>query len=405
MRIPKKSPLSSVFTTLIVSAAIGCGVLATIPVIAYDGKKEVSHAEAMPGRQYTFSWKFSDGDAMAPRGGTSKGAPVTLATGPSTAWLRLQEPGLSEFERDRRAILAMAGEYRVSFDFIEVAGFESDYEPKQPYQSWGTEKIYVIEDRGDFISMQHLLVTRMIGDDGKATDPVVTKHWRQDWQFKPGNLFAYRGDNTWQNMPVAAKDGEGAWRQSVFQVDDSPRYSGVGRWQHFGNYSTWIGGEVWRPLPRREYSVRDDYQVLVGTNRHTITPTGWVHEQQNNKVALDAAGSPRSDRPVVGREFGFNRYEHIQDFDFAAGDHYLTATEALWRAVRDEWNVMLARAEPVRLKGAPDRDRMFIPLFEMAEQLNATQSPAAFAAKQLQNEARAKVRAYLAPVDAAIASR
>jgi hypothetical protein len=108
---------------------------------------------------------------------------------------------------------------------------------------------------------------------------------------------------------------------------------------------------------------------------------------------------------VVGREFGFNRYEHIQDFDFAAGDHYLTATEALWRAVRDEWNVMLARAEPVRLKGAPDRDRMFIPLFEMAEQLNATQSPAAFATKRLQNEARAKVRAYLAPVDAAIASR
>ena len=26
------------------------------------------------------------------------------------------------------------------------------------------------------------------------------------------------------------------------------------------------------PLPRREFSVRDDYDLLVGVNRHTITP-------------------------------------------------------------------------------------------------------------------------------------
>jgi hypothetical protein len=191
----------------------------------------------------------------------------------------------------------------------------------------------------------------------------------------------------------------------VFQVDDSPRYSGVGHWEHFGNYSTWVGGEGWRPLPRREYSVRDDYQVLAGTNRHTITPTGWVHEQQNNKVVLDASGAPVADKPVVGREFGFNRYELMRDFDFSAGDRYQAATEPMWHAVRDEWTALLAGPNPMHLKGAPDRDKMFMPLFEMAESLEKTPPADAAATDKIQAAARARVREYLAPVEAAVASR
>lgn len=405
MTTQRTSAMSTIVWTLVVTAAFCIGVLATIPAFAYEAKKPEVSADGPPGRQYTFSWKFTDGDAMAPRGGTTKGTEVTLADAPSAVWQRLHESGLSTFERDRRAILAMAGEYRVSFDFIEVAGFDGGYVPKQPYQSWGTEKIYVIEDRGNFISLQHLLVSRFIGDDGKVNGPIVTKHWRQDWQFEPDSQFVYRGKNTWQNVPVVAAARAGAWRQSVFQVDDSPRYSGVGHWEHLGNYSTWVGGEGWRPLPRREYSVRDDYQVLVGTNRHTITPTGWVHEQQNNKVALDATGAPVADRPVVGREFGFNRYELIRDFDFSAGDKYQAATEPMWRAVREEWSTLLSATEPVHLSGAPDRDKMFLPLFEMADTLANSPPATAAAIEKLQADARARVREYLAPSQAAVASR
>ena len=405
MRTQRPSALSTIVWTLLVTVAFCAGVLATIPAFAYEAKKSDATAEVVPSRQYTFSWKFVDGDAMSPRGGTTKGPEVTLAGAPSTAWQRLHEPGLGAFEQDRRAILAMAGEYRVSFDFIEVAGFDGGYAPRQPYQSWGTEKIYVIEDRGNFISLQHLLVSRFIGEDGKLSEPMVTKHWRQDWQFEPDGQFVYRGNNTWQTIPVAAGERAGAWSQSVFQVDDSPRYSGVGQWEHFGNYSTWVGGEGWRPLPRREYSVRDDYHVLAGTNRHTITPTGWVHEQQNNKVALDSAGEPVAERPVVGREFGFNRYELIRDYDFSAGDRYQAATEPMWRAVRDEWTALLAGPKPMHLKGAPDRDKMFMPLFEMAETLEKTPPADAAAADRIQAAARARVREYVAPVEAAVASR
>jgi hypothetical protein len=348
---------------------------------------------AATNRQFTFAWPFAEGDELAPRGGITRGAPVTLQTEPGEAWRRLQEPGLTAFERDRRAILAMAGEYRASFDFLEVAGFTAGHRPTAPYQSWATEKVYVLADEGRFISLQHVLVMRMADEDGKAGEAFVTKHWRQDWQYEPETQFAYRGANTWARVDVPEAERAGSWRQSVYQVDDSPRYAGIGRWQHFGNYSTWVSGETWRPLPRREFSVRDDYQVLLGTNRHTITPTGWIHEEMNNKVRLDGNGRPSADVPVVAREFGFNRYERITGYDFTPGDRYVESTDALWKIVREEWDTMLYGEQPVRLRGAPDRDQMFGPLFEMAAALEGGERPGDQAKWQV--EVRSAVREYL----------
>jgi hypothetical protein len=320
-------------------------------------------------RQYTFSWNFIDGSQLAPRGGTTKGPAVSLVKEPTAEFKRLQEPGLSSFERDRRAILAMAGGYRTSFDFLEVAGFTKDFKPDRPYQSWATEKVYVIEDQGKFISLQHLLVMSILDKDGKVQGPFVTKHWRQDWQYEPTEQFLYRGHNTWMREPVHPEMRHAAWRQSVYQVDDSPRYAGVGRWHHFGNYSSWESEEGWRPLPRREFSVRSDYHVLAGTNRHIILPTGWVHEQQNLKVVLDAEGRPRASEPVLAREFGYNRYDRIEGIDWSAGDRYIERTEPLWKAVRARWAALIERDEPLRLRGAPDKDQLFGPLFNQAEKL------------------------------------
>ena len=117
-------------------------------------------------RQFTFAWPFRDGATVAPRGGTTPGAPVTLARGSGAAWQALQEPGLSALERDRRAIRAMAGTFRASFDFLEVVGFRPDFAPDRPYQSWGTEWVTIVRDEPRFISLQHLLVMFMRTKDG-----------------------------------------------------------------------------------------------------------------------------------------------------------------------------------------------------------------------------------------------
>jgi hypothetical protein len=329
---------------------------------------ESESPEAAAISRYTFAWPNGEG-MPKPRGSSTKGAAVTLDTEPAETWKRLRAPGLSGFERDRRAILSMAGPYRVSFDFLEVVRFDPALKPDAPYQSWGTEYVFVSEDRGDFIALQHVLVMRMLQKDGSESEPFVIRHWRQEWQYEAQAALAYQGSNAWKLAPIPVERRRGTWVQSVYQVDDSPRYAAPGRWQHTDSFSSWISEETWRPLPRREWSVRDDYQVLVGTNRHTITPAGWLQEESNLKLALDEAGKPRQTMPYLAREYGVARYERIKDYDFSQGKDYFDKTEPFWAEVRAAWKEIIGRGG-FRLVKPVDQGQLFVPFFEYAERLS-----------------------------------
>jgi len=322
-------------------------------------------------KQFTYAWPFSDDDAMRPRGGTTEGPGVELDTSTSDAWLALREPGLSKKERDRRAILAMAGGYRTSFDFIETIGFVEGYSPDRPYQSWGTEYVYVVADEPDFISLQHIIVMFFETPDGQVEGPAVVKHWRQDWDYEDTEFNVYVGHNTWEQRILAAERVQGTWSQAVYQVDDSPRYQATGTWQHHGNYSAWTSGKTWRPLPRREFSVRDDYHALVGTNRHVITPTGWVQEEDNLKLVLYDDGKPRDEAPYLAREAGLARYERIAGHDFSAGDDYWARTGPFWADVREAWRERLDSDARLTLKKQVDDRPLFAAVFEYAGSIEA----------------------------------
>lgn len=319
------------------------------------------------GPRYTFSWPL-DAEAPKPRGGTTKGPPVVLDKSGSPAWQRLQEKNIHSFERDRRAILAMAGEYRVTFDFLEIASYPPLDRPPAPYQSWGTEKVYVDIDDGKFISLVHILEMRIVEKDGSVSEPIVTKHWRQDWQYEPATIVEYRGRDLWQARKLGAAE-KGMWVQTVYQVDESPRYASVGKWEHTPSFSTWLSGETWRPLPRREWSVRDDYQVLIGTNRHTIVPTGWLQEENNLKAVLTNARTLDPARPYLGREYGVARYERIKEADFAAADRYYERTKRFWQDVRKTWIDAFAKVGTITLRGPVDKLGLFLPLFERADEI------------------------------------
>ncbi len=316
-------------------------------------------------RQYTFAWQFLDGGDMAPRGGTSTGAPVTLVTEPSAAWKALREPGISALERDRRAIVAMAGAYRTSFDFIETVGFTEGYTPGAPYQSWGTEYVYVVADEPRYISLQHIIVMRFQQDDGAISEPMVVKHWRQDWHYESRDQFVFAGDRTWKKKRLSRTSAKGRWRQAVYQVDDSPRYMASGSWQHRANYSSWTSDETWRPLPRREFSVRDDYDALIGSNRHTIYPTGWVQEEDNLKAVVDAAGNIEA---LLAREVGLARYERISDFDWSAGDAYWEQTAPFWALVREHWNQLFKAHQTLRIAEVANGNSLFMSMFLLADE-------------------------------------
>ena len=328
------------------------------------------HTQSLPS-QFTFAWPLGEG-MLKPRGASTRGVPVVLEQAPTAEWQALRAATkLSPFERDRLAILAMAGPYRVSFDFLEVARYDPAAKVDAPYQSWGTEYVFVAEDRGNFIALQHILVMRVLQKNGKASEPMVMRHWRQEWAYEPERMLVYEGGTTWGLRMLEPDRRKGAWTQSVLQVDDSARYAAAGRWEHHDGLSTWLSEETLRPLPRREFSVRKDYDALTGTNRHSIVPSGWLQEENNLKTALDAERKPRAALPYVAREYGVARYERIRDYDFAPGRRYFERTEPFWTEVRTAWAKIVQVQGRYTLKSQVDQGALFLPFFEYAEKLEA----------------------------------
>lgn len=246
----------------------------------------------------------------------------------------------ADFQRDRQAILAMAGDHRVMFDFKETAAFVPDYEPIKPKESGGYEIVRVIEDTGTKIALQHILVMEM--DSGQT---FIIKHWRQDWLYQPKTVLAYAGGGRWNLEAVPAGDAAGAWSQTVWQTDDSPRYGGVGRWRYDGGDARWTSAESWRPLARRDAVRQPPYDRYRSVNRHALTPKGWVHEQDNAKMGL-RSGVPTT----IVHEFVINTYRRDGDFPVAKGDAYWAKTKDYWAAVRGFWDAAIAEGNGVTVE-------------------------------------------------------
>ena len=262
-----------------------------------------------------------------------------------------------QFEQDRKSILAMSGDYQVTFDFTETVPFHEDYELKEPKLSGGYEVVRVVEDSGDFISLQHLLVV------GSDDDPFIVKHWRQDWRYEPSKVLMFIGGNAWEWRDVPEAERAGAWSQTVYQVDDAPRYGAVGRWTYEDHLAEWTPPKEWRPLPRRDMTTRDDYHAVDAVNRHTITPWGWVHEQDNSKLVL--SGDPTA----LVREIGVNTYRHFDDYPVQAADAYWAATSDFWAGVRAEWTRIAADTDQFAITIKGETEDLYNPLLELATQI------------------------------------
>ena len=307
------------------------------------------------------SWTFTRTLSEAPRGGTTMGVPVTIDSSISSHWNSLQEPGLSSYEKDRRAILALQGSFKAKFEFIETFSPQEGKSLDAPYLSWGTEKIFVIEERPNFISLQHIMVMSFVDPKTKKTrGPFVMKHWRQDWQWQPRSYFVYRGQGRYSKENLNPKKGQWLW--SVSQVDDSPRYEGLGKWEHNSNTSIFKTERLHRPLPRRERSVRKDYDQLVGEDQLVLTPTHWYHEQKNWKLK----GSITSGQ-FLARELGHNSYQRIKKFDHKIADDYWNKTEKYWKVVRKAWSDIKAQNRSFQILRPPKEQPLFVHQFKNAE--------------------------------------
>ncbi len=257
-------------------------------------------------------------------------------------------------ELDKEAIKKMCGCFEVTFNFAETFNYSNDslYNPSKNKVSKGLEWAQLVTDKENQIEIQHLLQV------GSPEQPMIVKHWRQNWLYENTNLYSYNADNVWTYENKSADEVAGQWTQKVYQVDDSPRYEGSATWVHVDGKSYWENTAN-APLPRREYTTRSDYNLTVRGNRQEITPYGWVHDQDNSKVVRTA----NQEDQVIAKEKGYNTYKRVDDSKCAAAAQWWVDNQEKWALVRTKWDEVYNKNKDLHLEQKVDNKVLYKHLF------------------------------------------
>ena len=255
----------------------------------------------------------------------------------------------SKIQKDRDAINKMCGCFEIQFNFKETFQRidDEEYVPSKEYRSFALELAIPIVNENKKISIQHLLIV------GPPNNQSVIKHWRQDWVYQNQDLYTYDTANTWNYTQMSKKRVKGQWTQKVFQVDDSPRYEGSSTWVHVDGKSYWENTN-YAPLPRREYSKRNDYNIMLRTNRHEITDSGWVHDQDNKKIL-----KKEGEEIVLAEEKGLSPYKRVSSKKCAKALEWWTNNEEKWSSVRNEWETVYNKKQSLTLNSSVDGKRLY----------------------------------------------
>ena len=259
-------------------------------------------------------------------------------------------------DKDLASIKAMCGCYEVSFNFAETFSYSKDstYQASKNKYDKALEWVQLVDSNEDFVSMQHLLIV------GDVLNPYVIKHWRQDWMYENTDSFPYTIDNTWPYKSNDASEVTGQWTQRVFQVDDSPRYEGSATWVHVDGRSFW-SSTADAPLPRREITKRQDYNVTLRRNHHEIFDWGWSHDQDNDKLIREV----NKKDVVLAQEKGYNTYKKVENERCIAAQVFWIDNKDMWTMVRKEWNTIFSMRQNIKLKNKVEGKRLYQYLFTL----------------------------------------
>ena len=265
----------------------------------------------------------------------------------------------SKKNKDISSIKNMCGCFEIRFNFAEtfVETDDKSYKPSKKYSSSALEWAQLVSESNDEISIQHILIA------GSKESPYIIKHWRQDWLYQNTNFYIYDHNNSWDYVEKSKKDVKRQWTQKVFQVDDSPRYEGSGSWVHIDGKSYWESTSS-APLPRREYSKRNDYNVTERGNRQEITTAGWIHDQNNKKIIRKEGVKDI----ILANEKGFNNYKKVDDSRCDSAIKWWSKNKNKWADVRNKWSEVYARNKKLSLKKLVNNSPLYMTLF--SEEIN-----------------------------------
>ncbi len=209
---------------------------------------------------------------------------------------------------DKTIVEKLCGCFAVQFKYAETFSPKEDYVFRDRDDiNGGIELSIPIESTNTKMVIQHLLV---------LNDSVIVKHWREEWMYENPIIWNYKGDKTWVKQQVKPDVVKGKWTQTVWEVSDEPRYQGYSQFVNLDGKIIWQNTTD-APLPRRKYTIRSDYNILKRTNRLNITDSGYVHEQDNDKVIRKDG----VDKLLV-QEKGINSYKRVDEKLCAAGLNY-----------------------------------------------------------------------------------
>jgi len=259
----------------------------------------------------------------------------------------------SKKNEDIKSIKSMCGCYEVEFNFAETFQYSKDekYQPSKTKTDYGLEWVELLEDTPNKLVLQHLLI---------VSDTAIVKHWRQDWEYENTKFYQFFKDKTWKFKTLTKNQVKGQWTQRVYQVDDSPRYEGTATWVHVDGRDYWTNTTD-APLPRREHTIRNDYNVLKRTNTQEITKEGWTHDQDNEKLVRDNAGKD----VLLAKEKGFDVYKKVDNSKCLAAQNYWKKYAAMWKNVRAKWQTVFDQNKDLNLEATVDHEPLFNFLFDL----------------------------------------
>lgn len=208
-------------------------------------------------------------------------------------------------QKDKESIKKLCGCFEVDFKYKETFGYLKDYKLKDAYYNEALEWVSYEPQPDSSVKMQHILI---------LDETMIIKHWREDWSYQNNTIYKYNKDYQWSRVQLTPEKTKGTWTQKVFEVDDRPQYDGIATFNYFDGNILWQS-KMDAPLPRREYSKRSDYNVLNRFNRLYITDSGYLHEQDNKKIARH----DNVNDTLIAEEKGYNIYKKVEDSKCKAG--------------------------------------------------------------------------------------
>ena len=264
-------------------------------------------------------------------------------------------------QKDINAIKSMCGCFEVNFKFAETFSYSKDsiYKSSENYSAGALEWAQLVNDEKNNIVIQHILIA------GDEDNPYVIKHWRQDWLYENSDFYYYDHNNKWIYKHKKQNEVKGQWSQKVYQVDDSPRYEGTATWIHADGRSFWSNSTD-APLPRREITKRQDYNVMLRRNNHEIFDWGWQHDQDNDKIIRESG----KEDFVLAQEKGINNYIRVESKRCLAAQNFWKENKDKWSLVRNKWDNIFNYKNDIKLKNKFNEKRLYQYLFSLESSVN-----------------------------------